>query len=52
MIGEYLPGQLIVWGVGLVLGSGQASWPAFGVSLGLIAAALAGAWLIFRKQEL
>jgi len=52
VIGEYLPGQLIVWGVELALGSGQASWPAFGVSLGLIAAALAGAWLIFRRQEL
>lgn len=51
-IGEYLPGQLIVWGVGLTLETGRASWPAFWVSLGLIVAALGGAWLIFRRQEL
>ena len=51
-IGEYLPGQLITWGVGLMAGSVNAYWPALWVSIGLIAASLVGAWLIFERQEL
>ncbi len=51
-IGEYLPGQLITWGAGLMAGSVNAYWPALWVSIGLIAASLVGAWLIFERQEL
>jgi len=51
-VGEYLPGQLITWGATLMTGSAEAYWPALWVSLGLIAAALIGAWAIFEKQEL
>jgi ABC-2 type transport system permease protein len=51
-IGEFFPGQLFSWGTGLALGGGEAAWPAFWISLGLIAIALFAAWLIFRRQEL
>jgi len=50
-IGEYLPGRLFRWGAELALGGGEAAWPAFWVSLGLIAAFLVTAWLVFRRQE-
>lgn len=51
-IGEFFPGQLFGWGATIALGGEASAWPAFWVSLGLIAVSLAGAWLIFRKQEL
>jgi ABC-2 type transport system permease protein len=52
-IGEYFPGRLFGWGQALILGGEvEAAWPAFWISLGLIAAALFAAWLVFRKQEL
>jgi len=51
-VGEYLPGQLLAWGVGLFAGSPKAAWSALGVSVGIIVAALAGAWAIFERQEL
>ena len=51
-VGEYLPGQLINWGAGLMAGSGAPAWPALGVSLGLMVGALILAWLIFNRQEL
>lgn len=51
-VGEYLPGQLLVWGANLTARTGDPAWPAVWVSLGLIAAALAGAWIIFERQEL
>jgi len=51
-VGEYLPGQLITWGVGLMAGSTDPYWPALWVSVGIIVAALTGAWLIFERQEL
>jgi ABC-2 type transport system permease protein len=50
-VGAYLPGQLTVWAGGLVDGGG-ASWPALWVSLGLILAALVGAWMVLDRQEL
>lgn len=49
---EYMPARLFDWGSALVLGNGEAAWPALWTSLGLIAAALLAAWLIFRRQEL
>ena len=51
-VGEYLPGQLTAWGITLMLGQPETYWPALWVSLGLIAAALIGAWIIFERQEL
>lgn len=66
-VGDYLPRQLTDWGARLGKGSGAFSfgdlsplidvrngsfWPALAVSLGLIAAALLAACLIFKRQEL
>jgi ABC-2 type transport system permease protein len=51
-MGELLPGQLLAWGAGLVAGSTKAAWSALWVSVAVIAAALAGAWVIFERQEL
>jgi ABC-2 type transport system permease protein len=51
-VGDYLPGRLTAWASGLVMGSGTPAWPALGVSIGLIVAALVAAWLIFERQEL
>jgi ABC-2 type transport system permease protein len=51
-VGNYLPGRLTVWASGLVTGSGTSAWPALGVSIGLIVAALVAAWLILQRQEL
>ena len=51
-LGKYLPGELIGWGSRLMQGDTTASWPAFGICLGLIVIALLAAWMIFRKQEL
>ena len=51
-VGEYLPGQLINWGAGLMAGQPDSYWPALGVCLGLILAALVGAWAVFERQEL
>ena len=51
-LGEYLPGQLITWGGGLMAGNTEAFWAALGVSVGIIIAALMGARFIFERQEL
>lgn len=51
-LGKYLPGELVGWGTRLMLGDGTASWPALGVSVGLIVISLLAAWLVFKRQEL
>jgi ABC-2 type transport system permease protein len=53
-IGKYLPDALQGWGMQLVLGGGTGApaWGALGVSLGLIVAALVGAVVVFRRQEI
>ncbi len=51
-LGDWLPGRLLSWGGELALGGSTPAWGALGVSLGLIVAALVGAWAIFRRQEL
>ncbi len=51
-LGEYLPGQLLAWGGGLMAGKAETFWPALGVSVGIIVVALAGARFIFERQEL
>jgi len=51
-LGEYLPGQLLAWGGGLMAGQGEDFWPALWVSVGIIVVALLGARLIFERQEL
>jgi ABC-2 type transport system permease protein len=51
-LGDYLPGQLLAWGGGLMAGQGEAFWAALWVSVGIIVVALMGAGLIFERQEL
>lgn len=51
-LGEYLPGQLLVWGGRLMAGKAEAFTPALWVSVGIIVVALMGARLIFERQEL
>jgi ABC-2 type transport system permease protein len=52
-IGRYLPGSLVgVAGAVALPGAAQPEWGALWVSLGLIAAALLGAWWAFERQEL
>jgi ABC-2 type transport system permease protein len=50
-IGDYLPGRLFGWGMGLVLGGGEPAWEAVGVAILLIVIALGAAIFIFRRQE-
>lgn len=51
-VGDWAPTQLANWGAALVVGVKGGAWPALWVSLGLIIAALVGAWLILKRQEL
>jgi len=51
-LGRYLPGQLVTWGTALFTDPSARSWPALGISLGLIAACLIAAWIILDRQEL
>lgn len=51
-LSDYLPGQLLAWGGGLMVGETEAFWPALWVSGSIIVVAILGAWLIFRRQEL
>ena len=51
-LGEYLPGRLFEWGMGLTFGVQKTAWPALLLSLGLIFVFLLAAILVFRKQEL
>jgi ABC-2 type transport system permease protein len=50
-IGEYFPGRLFSWGATLMMGGKATAWPAFGISLGIITAALLVACVVFRRQE-
>ena len=52
VIGEYMPGQLTKWGLGLNTGGAEASWLAVWGSLAIIVVALFAAWAIFRNQEI
>jgi len=52
VVAQYLPDRLVAWSVALFVGGIEPAWPALWVSLGLIAASLAAAWLIFRRQEI
>ncbi len=51
-IGDYFPGKLFEWGAAQTFGTADPSWAAFGVSLGIVVAALMIAIVIFRRQEL
>ncbi len=51
-LGKYLPGQLVAWGTALLTDPSARSWPALGISLGLIAVCLVAAWLILDRQEI
>lgn len=51
-VNEFVPGQLVNWGAGLMAKTGEPAWPALWVSLGLILASLVAGWLVLRRQEL
>lgn len=51
-IGEYFPNRLFSWGTTLMMGGKGTAWPAFGISLGIIAVALLVACMIFHRQEI
>jgi len=51
-LGKYLPGELVTWGTTLFTDPAARSWPALGISLGLIAACLVAAWMILDRQEI
>jgi ABC-type transport system involved in multi-copper enzyme maturation permease subunit len=51
-INEWLPGQLTGWAGRVMQAESATAWPALAGSVGLIVVALAGAWLIFKRQEL
>jgi ABC-2 type transport system permease protein len=51
-LSEWLPGHLVAWGTSLFGGPPAGSLPALWASLGIIAACLLAAWLIFERQEL
>jgi ABC-2 type transport system permease protein len=52
VLAKILPDRLVAWSAALFTGGIEPAWPALWVSLGLIAASLAGAWLVFRRQEI
>jgi hypothetical protein len=52
-VGPRLPAALLRWARGLAVGAlTEPRWEALAACLGLTAAALVGAWLLFRRQEL
>ena len=51
-VARVLPNQLVTWGAALMVGSAGTDWSALWVSLGMILAALVGAWVVFERQEL
>ncbi len=50
--GKLMPAKLLAWGTQAALGNCETAWGALAVCLGLALAALLGAWLALRKQEL
>ena len=50
--GGYLPGALLGWAGGVMTGPGTTHWAALAVSLGIVAAGLAGGWWQLTRQEL
>jgi ABC-2 type transport system permease protein len=50
--GEYMPGQLLGWAGGVIAGIPGSHWASLFVCLGIISAALIGAWYSFERQEL
>ncbi len=50
-IGEYLPSQLIAWGVSLFSGTVQSAWPALAVCLGIIGLFVGIAIWRFKIEE-
>ena len=51
-IGAYVPGRLLSWAATLMTGHPAAAWPALGMSLAIVVAALIGARASFERQEL
>jgi ABC-2 type transport system permease protein len=52
-LSTYSPSALLAWGRALALGlPAEPAWAALAVSIGLSLAALVGAWLALRRQEL
>lgn len=51
-IAKVLPAELLNWGALISLGAAEPRWTALIISLAIITAAVIGAWLVLRKQEL
>jgi len=51
-IGDYMPDALMANAATLSLGGSPESWAGLWVTIGLTIFSLAGAWLVFRRQEL
>jgi ABC-2 type transport system permease protein len=51
-LSDYLPGRLLGWGEGLVLGVASPAWAALAVAAGLILLALFIACLYFEREEI
>jgi len=51
-LSEYMPGQLMSWGVAGMAGTVTPAWGALAVTVGLMVLALVGACVAFQSQEL
>ncbi len=52
LIGDYLPGSLTGWGIGLLAGSHPSAWPAVATSFAVIVACLLLSQVLLRRKEL
>jgi ABC-2 type transport system permease protein len=51
-VSDFMPGQLVNWGVSLIMKGDVSAWPALGVSVGIIVLALVIACLRFEREEI
>lgn len=51
-LAQYLPAHLVTWSATLWVPGAATQWTVVWISTGVVLAALAAAWLIFRRQEL
>jgi ABC-2 type transport system permease protein len=51
-LGQYTPAHLPNWGLMNLVGGAESIQPALAISIGMILVFLAGAWILFEKQEI